>query len=138
MHRRRVLPLLTALVAAALVLTTSGESRQADVVTCSSTSSRPNRAVLTGSWTGNDGRTYAIRQVGTCVWWVGSRRGTVESSFFGSVSTSGSAIFGFWANVPPLASGNGRLIMSIVPGSRLLNRGSTGAFPTQRMQKTRR
>jgi hypothetical protein len=133
---KRLLLLLVALIAAALVLTTTGQGRQADVVSCSSTSSPPRGLDLTGAWTGSDRRTYAIRQAGTCVWWVGSRNRSVESSFFGSVSSSGSTIFGYWANVPPSSSGKGRLIMSIGPGGRSLRtRGSTGGFPTRSMTR---
>jgi hypothetical protein len=131
-NRTRIISVLTAVAVAVLVMTTEGQGRSSDVVTCSSTAPLPNGIDLTGAWKGSDLRTYSIRQVGTCVWWAGYLRSGADSVFFGSVSSSGSTVFGVWAYVPPPARiGSGRLIVSIRSSTLLVMRGSTGGFPAR-------
>jgi hypothetical protein len=75
---------------------------------------------LTGTWTANDGGTYWLRQVGSCLWWTGFS-GPVDSSmmgrsfanvFFGTITQM--SVSGWWADVPRGATlGNGTLTLAI-------------------------
>src|SRR5262245_6824907 len=73
-----------------VVLAAQAQGSPSEVVTCSSTAPAPGGRQLTGTWTDRGGRSYAIRQIGTCLWWAGSLGSRVESSFFGTLSSSGS------------------------------------------------
>ena len=74
---------------------------------------------LTGTWLGNDGATYYLRQVGQTVWWAGMHNGPPDGghAFFNGLAftnvfqgrLTGNQIIGQWADVPrgsSLQSGN--------------------------------
>jgi hypothetical protein len=99
-----------AAVAAATVLAFSaaGASRAAaSVPPCSQDDLTFQKSVdLTGTWTANDGATYWLRQIGSCLWWTGFS-GPVDTvtmgrSFanvlYGTVTSK--AVYGYWADVP--------------------------------------
>jgi hypothetical protein len=124
-RRRIVVPLLTA-TAVALTLASDGAPRGAPAVACS-TSTVPSDAfgkpvALTGTWLAEDGR-YRLRQIGSCLWWVGNAKST--NAFFGSVFKSTAT--GTWADV---ASGrNGKLSLTIDSQQRRLSRRAVGGDP---------
>src|SRR5215510_4681442 len=100
--------LLGALVA--LALAGQGGARSAEFVKCSSTTwpldSLGRRIDLTGTWRANDRQPYYLRQVGSCLWWRGSKAGS--NVFFGRVSSS--TVAGVWADVSGrLPSTSGKL-----------------------------
>lgn len=127
-------PTRTAKVAAvalvALAVASAGGADTADSVTCSSTV-RPADAFgrpidLTGHWEASDG-TYTLRQIGSCLWWVGRE----TNVFFGTIF--GSSVSGVWADVSTGASG--RLTLLIRSNTSLSRRASTGRFPAVRWKK---
>jgi hypothetical protein len=116
----RTFPLLIASALIAVVLAAQGQGKASEVVTCSSDAARPKGRNLTGTWRANDKKTYVIRQIGTCVWWAGSSGKRVENVFFGTVSSSGSTVFGVWAVVRPFAKNvRGTVILSVMSATRL-------------------
>ena len=129
----RLISLLIALTLALLVVTPEGQGSSAESVTCSTKvvirDSKQAIVNLTGKWLGNDKGTYWVRQIGSCVWWSGSGLG-FSNVFFGTMTSSGSTVFGLWADVPEGATvGSGSLILSVrSPGRQLAARGSTGGF----------
>ena len=120
---RRVGPTLAAAAAVVtLALAADGATRSAESVTCSSTSvprdftGKP--IALSGRWTAEDGR-YTLRQVGSCLWWVGNPR--FSNVFFGNIFPS--TVTGAWADVLTGKSGS-RLTLSIDRVQRTLSRRS--------------
>jgi len=125
----RILSTLLVGALAVLVLAAPGQGTPSEVVTCSSQTTILNRSrttvILTGTWIASDG-TYSLRQIGSCLWWSGGPASRVNV-FFGTVSSSGSTVFGLWADVR--RSGSGKLILSIDSSqNRLTRRGSTGGL----------
>jgi hypothetical protein len=121
---RRVVP--RCLVAAAVVvlaLAADGATRTAESVTCSSTAVPKDLTgkpiALTGIWAAEDGR-YRLRQVGSCLWWVGNTRSS--NVFFGNIFQS--TITGAWADVLTGKSGS-RLTLTIDRLQQSLSRRST-------------
>lgn len=121
-----------------------GTTQGAVKVDCSTTGRAPIKANLTGTWRGDDGGTYWIRQVGTCIWWSGFS-GPVDTPTMGrnfSNVLAGSIVLlssrpyisGYWADVPRgsiLSSGTLLLeIRTYSSGkpSRLFKRRYTGGF----------
>lgn len=115
---------LLAVGTCALALVVSGEARLTDGVFCST--SQPSSPNISGEWSANDGGTYWIRHIGTCIWWAGfsgpNNTPTMGTSFsnvlFGT--TKGTSIDGLWAEVPRggiLGSGSLQLTAR---GSKLL------------------
>jgi hypothetical protein len=94
----------------------------ADYVKCSRSASPVwnGRAVsVTGVWAGNDGGTYWVRQIGSCVYWAGfsapadspSMGRSFSNVFAGWLSTSsGVHVYGYWADVPRGATASGGVI----------------------------
>jgi hypothetical protein len=118
--RRLVVAVLPASagVLAALVLACPAGARSTESVTCSTTA-----VVLfnfSGSWTSDTAITFALRQKGTCLWWVGRR-----NVFFGSAF--GFTVSGVWADVGTGQSGT--LTVSLDPTKTRLYPGSTSATP---------
>jgi len=84
---------------------------------------------LYGTWSGNDGGTYWIRQIGNCIWWTGFSgpvdTPTMGKSFsnvlFGSITASSTTIAtvtGYWADVPRGGTrGTGLLVLIVRPDS---------------------
>jgi hypothetical protein len=118
--RPAVIVLGALLLVAATAATGSVNSHGSAHVACSQTQ-RPVTSGhvinLTGTWAANDGGTYWIRQIGTCVWWTGfsgqpdtTTMGTNFSNvFLGSmaIDSAGKAqISGYWADVPRGATSN--------------------------------
>lgn len=56
---------------------------------------------LNGVWQSNDGGTYAIRQIGSQVWWTGKSRddGRSWTTVFRGIRT-GNTVTGTWADLP--------------------------------------
>ena len=138
MHRLTPpIPMLLAGALVAVVLAGQGGARSAESVTCSSTTvprDAAGRVInLTGTWTANR-QTYALRQIGGCLWWIGGR--TSSNVFFGTVY--GSTVTGVWTDVRSRArSTSGRLTLSLSSQNTvLLRRSSTGEYPARRWQKT--
>jgi len=79
---------------------------------------------VTGTWSANDGGTYWIHQIGSCVWWTGFS-GPLDTAIMGksfsnvlvgSITSSSGLLrlFGYWADVPRgVASGTGTLRLQI-------------------------
>ncbi len=67
---------------------------------------------LTGTWIGNDGATYYIKQNGHKIWWAGGtgfNTGTGFTNVFDGIR-EGTSVRGLWADVPMgNARGNGEL-----------------------------
>lgn len=122
--------LLISAVVAAAGAAPAGQARPAETVACNSTVTPTSRVDLTGTWRGNDRATYRIRQVGTCVWWAAT-----TTAFFGSVSSTGSTVFGLWASVT--GSGNGSVLLTVRSPRLLTRRGSTGDFPASSLRQIR-
>ena len=125
---RRITPkLLAAAAVVTLALAADGATRTAESVTCSSTSvPRDNSGkpiALTGRWIAEDGR-YTLRQVGSCLWWVGNAK--FSNVFFGNIFQS--TITGAWADVFTGRSGS-RLTLSIDRAQRTLSRRSASGTP---------
>ena len=125
----------------ALALAGQGEARSAQSVRCSS-ATPPRDSLgrpidLTGTWTANDGQPYYLRQIGSCLWWTGSKGGS--NVLFGTVY--GSTVVGEWADVRSRsARKSGSLTLLITAGNTILTLRtgtSTGALPARRWQKTR-
>lgn len=85
---------------------------------------------LTGTWKGDDGGTYYVRQTGNELWWYGKDANGGQSwsnVFHGSIS--GSRISGTWADVPPgAANSSGILVIDIQGNSRMTATQKTGGF----------
>jgi hypothetical protein len=126
--------LLSALTA--LNLADQGGARSAELVKCSSTTpvldSLGRSIDLTGTWTASDRQPYYLRQVGSCLWWSGSKAGS--NVFFGTVSTS--RVVGQWADVRNRTRGtSGTLTLLMTSGNTvLLRRGPTG--PVKYLRKS--
>jgi hypothetical protein len=93
---------------------------------------------LNGTWSGNDGGTYWLHQVGNCLWWSGSsgqpdtpNMGRDFSNvFLGRIgkdaSTGAVQVVGYWADVPRGGTNNfGTLVLG---GLRLDNSGVYVSF----------
>lgn len=104
----------------------AGQARPAETIACSSTAT--SKVSLTGTWMGSDRATYRIRQVGTCVWWAAR-----TNAFFGTVSSTGSTVFGLWASLN--SGGNGSLILTVKNAASLSRRASTGGFPASTWER---
>jgi len=73
---------------------------------------------LSGTWTANDGGTYWVRQIGSCLWWTGfsgpvntvTMGRTFANAFLGTVTSK--FVSGSWADVPRGGTtGSGTLIL---------------------------
>jgi hypothetical protein len=76
----------------------------------------PSGPNLTGVWTGNDGGTYHLRQVGSAVWWVGASPdgGQRFANVFRGTRV-GNTIDGEWVDVPPgRMQQAGQLVLTVV------------------------
>jgi hypothetical protein len=128
-----------AAVAAVVALTVAagGASRESATLRCSEQTvakdALGNRIALSGTWLAEDG-SYRLRQLGSCLYWVGNSRGS--SAFFGNVFQT--TANGTWVDV---ANGRtGRLTLTIDRGQRLLRRtGGAGApYPASNWRRTTR
>jgi hypothetical protein len=132
---RRV-PVLFAGAFVLLLLVGDAGSRTAETVTCS-TMTVPRDSLarpisLTGTWKAVDG-TYTLRQIGSCLWWVGGRSGF--NAFFANIS--GSTVDGSWADVRTGA--NGRLTLLVDSSqNQLSRRRSTGSLLATTWRRTSR
>jgi hypothetical protein len=143
----RIFPVLLAAALVAVVLTAPGQGRSSDIVTCSSKASLPAKRDLTGTWLGSDRRSYVIRQIGTCVWWAGSSSApeidgskAAENVFFGAVSSSGSTVFGLWADLRSTRPRTGRVVLTVQESGssrKLVKRGSGARFPARTLTLTK-
>jgi hypothetical protein len=121
----------------ALVLAGQGGARSAELVKCSSTTrvldSLGRSIDLTGTWTAGVRQPYYLRQVGSCLWWSGSK--PRSNVFFGTVSSS--RVVGQWADIRSQTPGtSGTLTLLMTSGNTvLLRRGSTG--PVRYLRKNR-
>lgn len=90
-------------------------------------------ADLTGTWMGNDGGTYYVRQMGSVIAWFGERK-TFSNVFVGT--RSGSTITGEWADVPKGSIlGGGTLTLNLANGFTLDRTGATGGFGGSQWQR---
>jgi hypothetical protein len=95
---------------------------------------------LTGTWIGNDGGTYYIRETGAIVVWYGEAPGRVGEARFANVFSGawrGGSFSGFWADVPKGGpTGNGELRIRRVNDFTLEKvDGSGSAFGATRWQR---
>jgi hypothetical protein len=100
----------------------AGPTSHLDRISCSrlfSPTANGRTVNVTGVWAGNDGGSYWVRQLGSCVYWAGFSGsgnspsiGTSFSNVFaGWLSTSsGIRIYGYWADVPRGATASGGTI----------------------------
>jgi hypothetical protein len=98
---------------------------------------RFQEANLTGTWLGDDGATYYVRQIGSKVWWIGEHpNGAFSNVFVGRVSNR--TVEGSWADVPKgTGSQDGKLtLVAAFPGWRTLGvTAQTGGFGCTRLSK---
>ncbi|MBI2372102.1 MAG: hypothetical protein HYV08_18040 [Deltaproteobacteria bacterium] len=84
---------------------------------------------LTGLWTGNDGGTYYLRQVGDRIFWLGeSGDGGRTWTNVATGKLSGGRIILDWGDVPKGAIRNSGLLVIRVEGDRLVRVEGTGGF----------
>lgn len=92
---------------------------------------------LTGTWHGNDGGKYYIRQLGNEIWWYGenSPTGTSWSNVaYGNIS--GNNIRLKWSDVPKgRIMNSGMLSLEVMSTSRIVAREKTGGFGGSEWQK---
>jgi hypothetical protein len=85
---------------------------------------------LTGVWSGNDGGTYYVRQIGNVIWWYGENS-AVNPSFSNVANgeyTDGQ-LYLLWADVPKGRILNrGGLRILVVSPTRLRALNQTGGF----------
>jgi hypothetical protein len=130
MHTLSRVALVGAALAALVLSAPDGRTAGAQPVTCSESvvprdaAARP--IALTGTWTAEDGK-YRLRQVGSCLWWVGNAGGS--SVFAGSIFRS--TVTGAWADVAARAGSTGKLTLTIDRTQRTLRRTaqSGSAYP---------
>jgi hypothetical protein len=134
-----MIPILALGALVALALAGQGGARSAELVKCSSTAppldSLGRPIDLTGTWGASDRQQYYLRQIGSCLWWTGSKAGS--NVFFGTVS--GSSVVGVWADVNGRSSSSsGKLALLLTSeNSVLLRRSYTGSVPARSWRKTR-
>jgi hypothetical protein len=88
---------------------------------------------LTGTWMGNDGGTYYIRQIGDEIVWFGESR-LFSNVFFGR--RSGDTVAGDWADVPKGAILQSGTLTFIVDNPAVLTRtAETGGFGGSRWSR---
>ena len=85
---------------------------------------------LTGAWSGNDGGTYYLRQVGDCVWWFGTELKDIESGLTGQPGFSnvasgrvdGTHVEVEWADLPAgdTLGGGGLTLLYVEEDDQLL------------------
>lgn len=103
---------LSACASASPVASPTGSGEQEALAACPSINLRTpagDPIQLSGRWRSDDGGTYYLRQVRSCVWWMGLSGGTGApggvgttnwtNSFFGTI-TPDSTLRGTWADVP--------------------------------------
>ncbi|QNI86479.1 hypothetical protein SynPROS71_02720 [Synechococcus sp. PROS-7-1] len=94
-----------------------------------SISSRPDcndARNLNGTWRGNNGGTYVVRQTGSIVSWSG-RGGNFKNIFIGQ--RQGNTVSGFWQDTASSQTQNsGRLTFKVVNGSKLVRMSHTGSL----------
>lgn len=125
-----------------LAVVGQGGARSAETVTCSSTTpprdSLGRPIDLTATWFSNDRQPYYLRQIGSCLWWAGSKGRT--NVFFGMVS--GSAVTGVWTDVKPASTSTrttGTLTLFMTSRNTVLVRRTSiaaGAFPAKYLRKS--
>lgn len=85
---------------------------------------------LTGKWTGNDGGTYYVRQIGEEVWWFGENSPTTPG--FSNVAyghLSGNLLILRWADVPKGQAMNAGILELVVQSnSNIVASQETGGF----------
>lgn len=85
---------------------------------------------LNGTFRGNDGGTYYIRQVGSDVWWFG--RSADQPPTFANVFKgvrNGNTITGAWSDVPlGRTRGAGTMTLNVVNNADLRRTAVTGGF----------
>jgi hypothetical protein len=84
-------------------------------------------ASLTGTWQGNDGGSYYVRQVGSEVWWFGENLPSFSNVAYGKIS--GDKLILTWGDVPKgsIAS-SGILVLKVTSSNRLDAVSKTGGF----------
>ena len=81
---------------------------------------------LNGTWRGNNGGTYVVRQTGSIVSWSG-RGGNFNNIFIGQ--RQGNTVSGYWQDTANSQTQNsGRLTFKVVNGSKLVRVSHTGAL----------
>jgi hypothetical protein len=122
-----------AVAVVALAVAGQGRARSAESVTCS-TATPAGSINLTGKWTASDGQPYYLRQIGSCLWWAGSR--ARSNVFFGTVF--GSTVTGVWVDVLRRSSGTGGSLTLLISPTKtaLYRRSSTGVFPARILRKS--
>lgn len=81
---------------------------------------------LNGTWRGNNGGTYVVRQTGSIVSWSG-RGGNFKNIFIGQ--RQGNTVSGYWQDTASSQTQNsGRLTFKVVNGSKLVRVSHTGAL----------
>ena len=122
-----------AIAAAASIVALAGSTGGSGAVRPSATARTLNH--FTGTWKGNDGATYYIRQIGSSVYWTGLS-GTPNAPTFGSSFTnvfsgtwySNGTIRGKWADVPRgQILGSGTLILRVQSPCQLTKISESGS-----------
>lgn len=118
----------------------SRSSRPANLQTipnCQQTGSgqpAPASINLSGSWRGNDGGTYVIRQTGNNLSWQGAG-GNFRNTFNGQIR--GNMITGYWQDTADSQTQNaGRLTLRIDNNNQLTRYSHTGAFTGSLWQRS--
>lgn len=94
---------------------------------------RPSAINLNGTWRGNNGDIYAVRQTGNIVSWSG-RGGNFSNIFIGK--RRGNTISGYWQDSAASQTQNaGHLTFKVMNGSKLVKVSSSGAFNTSRWSR---
>ena len=93
---------------------------------------------LSGLWESNLSGTYYVRQIGSCIYWIGlgtfdsqSQRYDYMNAFFGTISSTGTTISGYWFDVNASKSTlHGSLKLHVANGSRMGKIAQAGGFST--------
>jgi len=139
--RSTVIPFLV-LVLASQVSSThlKGAAGAAIPAFCSTNPTNPDTSAadLGGIWTADDGGTYWITTIGTCLWWVGlsgsSDPATIGTDFANVYFANASRVTveGVWADIPRgRTSSDGTLKLVIGADGELRQSDSTGGFGGQ-------
>lgn len=84
---------------------------------------------LAGTWQGNDGATYRIRQVGNQISWIG-RGGNFENRFIGTIR--GNRISGSWQDTERSQTQNAGTLVLEIRNGQLVKISGQGAFTGSR------
>jgi uncharacterized repeat protein (TIGR02543 family) len=91
---------------------------------------------LSGVWESNLSGTYYVRELGSCIYWIGlgtydsqSHRYDYVNAFFGSISSTGTTINGYWFDVNAVNSTqHGTLKLHVANSSHMTKSAQAGGF----------